>query len=120
MKNIFLQSQADVLFLKHDTKLADEKITILLDKLQRLDVKLGRVRSHEKAEENKQRRLRPKRGRETQEFEEEGEEEEEERFSSRDASRPRRSRRRRSELVRINRITCCPLKVASALSFSFS
>lgn len=50
-----LQSQADVLFLKHDTKLADEKITVLLDKLQRLEVRLTRVR--EQGQQEPERKL---------------------------------------------------------------
>ncbi|CDI76537.1 tropomyosin 1 alpha chain, putative [Eimeria acervulina] len=45
-------SQADLLFLKHDVQLADEKITIFLDKLQRLDVQLARLRSQEEKEES--------------------------------------------------------------------
>ncbi|XP_026191251.1 uncharacterized protein LOC34620773 [Cyclospora cayetanensis] len=40
-------SQADVLFLKRDTQLADEKITIYLDKLQRLEIKLARAQEKE-------------------------------------------------------------------------
>ncbi|CDJ27710.1 tropomyosin 1 alpha chain, putative [Eimeria mitis] len=41
------KTQADLLFMKHDVQLADEKITIYLDKLQRLEVKLARLRSEE-------------------------------------------------------------------------
>lgn len=63
-----VQSQADVLFLKHDTHLADEKITVLLDKIRRLEVRLARVRNLEERQTQK----------EAQEEEETTEEEDEE------------------------------------------